>query len=276
MNQAAVSLPAGYRLHSYPAIGSTNDEAKRLAREGAPEGTLVWAREQTAGRGRRGRNWASPPGNLYLSLLVRPGGAPGRAAQLGFVAALGLGEALDRLTGSKLALRYKWPNDLLANGSKLAGILLESETIPSGAVDFVVIGLGVNLVSGPEAAEYPATSLAAEGLATVTPRPLLESFVRRFDHWAARWRQEGFAPVRQAWLSRASGIGQAILVRLERATLAGRFVDLDENGALLLDGADGPRRVAAGDVFPAGCELQGDAASTAGVLRDAPFGRSSA
>ena len=251
MTEAALSLPDGYRLHFYRTIGSTNDEAKRLARTGAAEGTLVWAGEQTDGRGRRGRSWASPPGNLYLSLVMRPGGAPSRAAQLGFVAALGLGEALEWLAGPTLYLRYKWPNDLLANGRKLAGILLESETTASGAVDFVVIGTGVNLLSMPDSTEYPATSLAAEGIATVGPPALLEAFVGRFERWALRWRQEGFAPVREAWLARASGLGAPIRVRLERTTLAGRFLDLDENGALLLDSAEGRRRVAAGDVFPA-------------------------
>jgi len=255
MTDAALSLPAGYCLQFHPKIGSTNDEAKRLARAGAPDRTLVWAGEQTAGRGRRGRVWSSPPGNLYLSLLLRPGGSPGQAAQLGFVAALGLGEALERLTDGKLALRYKWPNDLLANGGKLAGILLESETGPSGAVEFLVIGIGVNLICGPSSAEYPATSLVGEGIATVAPARLLEAFVHCFDSWPWRWREEGFAPVRAAWLTRASGIGQAILVRLERSTLAGRFVDLDENGALLLDGAEGRRLVAAGDVFPASAEI---------------------
>ena len=251
MTAAALSLPGSYRLHFYQTIGSTNDEAKRLAHLGAPEGTLVWAGEQTAGRGRRGRSWASPPGNLYLSLVMRPGGAPGRAAQLGFVAALGLGEAIERLAGPALYLRYKWPNDLLANGRKLAGILLESETTADGAVDFVVIGTGVNLLSRPDSTEYPATSLAEEGIATVMPALLLEAFVRRFDRWASRWREAGFAPVREAWLGRASGLGEVIRVRLERATLTGRFLDLDENGALLLDSAEGRRRVAAGDVFPA-------------------------
>jgi BirA family transcriptional regulator, biotin operon repressor / biotin---[acetyl-CoA-carboxylase] ligase len=251
MTKAALSLPAEYRLHFYDTIGSTNDEAKRLARAGAPEGTLVWAGEQTAGRGRRGRHWASPPGNLYLSLILRPGGAPGRAAQLGFVAALGLGEALDGIAGFGLRLRFKWPNDLLLDGRKLSGILLESETTASGAVDFVVIGTGVNLLSHPEHAEYPATSLAEGGSATVSPVVLLEAFVREFDRWLACWREEGFAPVREAWLARASGIGEDIRVRLERVTLTGRFVDLDETGALLLDGAEGPRRIAAGDVFPA-------------------------
>lgn len=251
MTDAALSLPAGYCLHFHPKIGSTNDEAKRLARAGAPDRTLVWAGEQTAGRGRRGRAWFSPPGNLYLSLLLRPGGPPGCVAQLGFVTALALGETLEGLTSGKLALRYKWPNDLLANGRKLAGILLESETGPSGAVNFLVIGAGVNLMSGPSSAEYPATSLVGEGIATVPPARVLEAFVQRFDGWASRWTREGFAPVRAAWLARASGIGKPILVRLERTTLAGRFVDLDENGALLLDGAEGSRRIAAGDVFPA-------------------------
>jgi BirA family transcriptional regulator, biotin operon repressor / biotin---[acetyl-CoA-carboxylase] ligase len=251
MTRAALSLPTGYRLHYHETIGSTNDEAKRLARIGAPNGTLIWAREQTAGRGRRGRRWTSPPGNFYLSLVLRPETPPGRAAQLGFVAALGLGEALDQLTGTELALRFKWPNDLLANGGKIAGILLESETAPGGAVDFLVIGIGVNLASKPPAAEYPATSLVDEGLAPISSRRLVEAFAWRFDQWLWRWRSEGFAPVRQAWLARASGVGQAILVRLERTTFAGRFVDLDENGALLLEGAEGRRRVAAGDVFPA-------------------------
>lgn len=251
MSEAASSLPTGYRLRSYATIGSTNDEAKRLARAGAPEGTLVWAAEQTAGRGRRGRHWASPPGNLYLSLILRPGGAPGQAAQLGFVAALGLYVGLDDLAGLGPRLRCKWPNDLLLDGRKLAGILLESETTASGAVDFVVIGTGVNLASSPAESEYPATSLAEAGTATVSPASLLEGFVREFDRWLARWREEGFAPVRGAWLARASGIGEDIRVRLERMTLTGRFVDLDETGALLLDGAEGLRRVAAGDVFPA-------------------------
>lgn len=251
MSEAAPSLPAGYRLHHHRTIGSTNDEAKRLARTGAPAGAVVWAEEQTAGRGRRGRVWSSPPGNLYLSLVLRPGGAPSRAAQLGFVAALALGGALDELTGTALRLRFKWPNDLLLDGRKLAGILLESETAANGDIEFVVIGSGVNLTSFPAQAEYPATSLAEEGIAVAPPAALVEGYVRHLDRWLARWGEEGFAPIREAWLARASGIGEPVRVRLERTTLSGRFLDLDENGALLLDSAEGRRRVAAGDVFPA-------------------------
>jgi BirA family biotin operon repressor/biotin-[acetyl-CoA-carboxylase] ligase len=245
------ALPEGFRLHRHATLGSTNDEAKALARAGAPDGTLVWADEQAAGRGRRGRVWLSPPGNLYLSLVLRPDAAPSRAAQLGFVAALGLGDALAPLLGPALPLRYKWPNDLLANGQKLAGILLESETSAKDRVDFLVVGIGVNIVSAPEDVEFPATSLLAQGIAGVTPALLLEGFIRHFAGWAGRWREEGFAPVRAAWLRAASGLGERVRVRLERSTLCGRFHDLDDDGALVLEGAEGRRRIAAGEVFPA-------------------------
>ena len=251
MTDAVPALPEGFRLHRYETLGSTNDEAKALARAGAPEGTLVWAGEQTAGRGRRGRIWLSPPGNLYLSLVMRPAGAPSRAAQLGFVAALGLGDALAALAGPALHLRYKWPNDLLANGRKFAGILLESETSANDSVDFVVVGIGVNIVCAPGDVEFPATSLAAEGVAGVTPPVLLEGFARHFEGWARRWGEAGFAPLRMAWLARASGLGERVRVRLERSTLFGRFLDLDDDGALVLDAAEGRRRIAAGEVFPA-------------------------
>ena len=243
-------LPEWYRLHRFGSVGSTNDEAKTLARAGAPEGTLVWADEQSAGRGRRGRVWRSPPGNLYLSLVMRPGGTPADAAQLGFVAALGLGDGLDQICRPGLRLRYKWPNDLLAGGRKLAGILLESETAALDRVDFVVIGIGVNVASAPRDVEYPATSLADEGIAGVPPATVLAAFARHFADWVERWRRDGFAPVRAAWLGRAGGLGELIRVRLERHTLDGRFRDLDAAGALVLDTADGRRHITAGEVFP--------------------------
>lgn len=243
-------LPEGYRLVALDTVGSTNDEAKRLARNGAPAGTVVWTKEQTAGRGRRGRNWTSPPGNLYLSLLLRPGGTAARAAQLGFVAAVALGDALLDVARPGLRLAYKWPNDLLADGRKLAGILLESETSGGEAVDFAVIGIGVNIASKPEGTEYPATSLAGEGIAGVSPADLLTALLRHFDEWQHRWQRDGFAPLRAAWLARAAGLGKDIRVRLERMTLFGRFLDLDDDGALLLETAEGRRRIAAGEVFP--------------------------
>jgi BirA family transcriptional regulator, biotin operon repressor / biotin---[acetyl-CoA-carboxylase] ligase len=251
MTQSSRPLPAGYRLLTFDTVGSTNDEAKTLARAGAVAGTLVWAKQQTAGRGRRGRAWTSPPGNLYVSIIVRPGVSPVRAAQLSFVAALGLGEALLELAGPRLPLSYKWPNDLLLDGRKLAGILLESETSGAELVDFVVIGIGVNLASKPENVEFPATSLAEQRILDITADMLLRALVEHFDDWHTRWCRDGFASVREAWLARATGIGEAVVVRLAHAAFSGRLVDLDAEGALIIDAADGRRRIAAGEVFPA-------------------------
>jgi BirA family transcriptional regulator, biotin operon repressor / biotin---[acetyl-CoA-carboxylase] ligase len=251
MKDGMPSLPGGFSLRCYDTIGSTNDEARQLARDGASDGTLVWAAAQKAGRGRRGRPWQSPPGNLYFSLVLRPDVPVSRAPQLGFVTALAVGDALDRLVGSGLRLSFKWPNDVLAGGKKVSGILLESEMAVSGGLDFVITGVGVNLASAPRDLEYPATSLADQGFPGITAAMLLEVLATDFARWAECWRGSGFAPIRAAWLNRASGIGAAIRVRLERMTLDGRFLDLDDDGALVLEGNDGRRRIAAGEVFPA-------------------------
>ncbi len=244
-------LGEGYRLISCGTVGSTNDEARRLARAGAEEGTLVWAREQTAGRGRRGRAWVSPPGNLYLSLVLRPICPADRAAQLGFVAALAVGGALGELVPALHPLAYKWPNDVLTGGRKIAGILLESETGAGSALAFVVVGVGVNLAASPPDTEFPATSAAAEGATGIEPAAMLEAFAHHFRSWTQHWRKEGFAPIRTAWRARAVSLGEPILVRLDTATLHGRFLDIDQQGALLLDTSGGHRRISAGEIFPA-------------------------
>jgi BirA family biotin operon repressor/biotin-[acetyl-CoA-carboxylase] ligase len=251
MTGDAPRLSDFYHLIRLDKIGSTNDEAKRLAREEAPEGTLVWAAVQTAGRGRRGRSWLSPRGNLYLSLLLRPTRPAPQAAQLGFVTALAFGEALLPLLGSQTQLSYKWPNDVLINQRKVAGILLESETEAADIVKFVVIGMGVNIAIAPEGTEFPATSLVVEGVAGMSPGLLLAGFAHHFEYWYGRWYDDGFPPVRQAWLERAGGIGEPVQVRLERATLLGRFLDIDNEGALLLETEGRQRRIAAGEIFPA-------------------------
>jgi BirA family biotin operon repressor/biotin-[acetyl-CoA-carboxylase] ligase len=236
----------------YDTVDSTNEEAKRLARSAAEEGTLVWALEQTAGRGRRGRAWASPPGNLYASLILRSQCPVDRAAQLGFVAALAVGDTLDATCEKPLdRLSYKWPNDVLLSDRKIAGILLESELGEGEFPKFVVVGIGINLVSSPRETEFPATSIAEQGLGAVSPRSALEGFASHFRAWTERWRKEGFAPIRAAWRARATALGESIRVRLEPATLHGRFIDIDQHGALLLETAGALRRIAAGEVFPA-------------------------
>ena len=244
-------LPPAYRLVVLDSVESTNDEAMRLAEAGAEDGTLVWAREQTKGRGRQGRGFESPRGNLYLSLVLRPECDVATAAQLSFVAALALGDAIGSVAPAMLEVTYKWPNDVLLNGRKVSGILLESRTDAAGGLGWLVLGMGVNVRSFPEDAGFPATSLHYEGTPpTVTEAELLEAFSRHLLTWVNRWLDDGFAPVRRAWLSHAHGRGEAIEVRLPKETLSGTFADLDEGGALVLELPGGTRRhVSAGDVY---------------------------
>lgn len=252
-------LPSAYRLVSLEAVGSTNDEAKRLAAEGeetAPDGTIIWAKEQTAGRGRRGRKWVSPPGNLYCSLVLRPGVPVAKAAELGFVAALAIYDTLGTIGEPGHQVHCKWPNDILLNDRKVAGILLEAETGP-GAGDapgdrnvpeWVILGLGVNVGVFPGDTDFPATSFRAESL-NATEIDCLNGFARHFLKWTNTWLGDGFAPIRKNWLWRCHGLGEEIEVRLEGETLTGVFTDIDEDGALLLKTGDGMRKITAGDVF---------------------------
>ncbi len=252
MSAGRPELPPFFSLHAFECIDSTNEEALKLARGGAPEGTLVWAREQSKGRGRRGRGWASPPGNLYISLLLRPGVPPAAAAQTGFLAAVALAETLEAILPPGRGLSCKWPNDLLIDGAKVSGILPEAEAA-GGLVEALVLGIGVNVASFPPGLPYRVTSLAAAG-ARIGVEGLLEALAPRLASWYELWCRDGFPPVRRRWLDFATGLGEPIEVRLEREVLSGRFARLDDSGALDLELPGGGRRlVTAGDVFhPAG------------------------
>ena len=233
--------------------GSTNADVMALAIAGAAEGLWLRADRQTAGRGRQGRAWASPVGNLYASTLVRVHAGDPQAATLALVAAVALEETVRVFapqlsrppeTGGKGALTIKWPNDLLIDGAKLTGILLER----SG--DAVVIGTGVNLTHHPEALDRPTTSLAAHGI-FVEPAPFLDTLAEIFARWLARWRNDGLGPIRTRWIERAHPRGTALSARTgDGAVIDGLFDGLNEQGALILRLADGTRHVMhAGDVF---------------------------
>lgn len=237
--------PAGCHLIAFDSVGSTNEEAKALALAGAESGTVVWAREQTAGRGRHGRSWASPPGNLYLSVILRPDCRPADAPQLGFVTGVALAETLRRLSDIPVAL--KWPNDLLANGKKASGILLESAADADGRLDWLVIGVGVNVASSP--ADLPDSSSLSEAGAAITVDDLLSAFLERLFWHIGQWQTQGFAAVRERWMSFALPVGTQMRVKLPDGDALGRFSGIDERGSLLL-GSDGDvRRIDMGDVF---------------------------
>ena len=249
---AAPVLPAGYRLVACGEIDSTNAEAARQAAQGAPDGTVVWAEAQSGGRGRSGRPWKSPAGNLYCSFLLRPRAAPGVAAQLSFVAALAVADLARSALPPDAAVQLKWPNDVLVDGRKLSGILLEAAAAQDGTLERLVVGIGVNLAHHPEGTDTVATDLASEGGSELRPAEALTRLAAAFDNWRRTWDAEGFAPIRQAWLQRAWRLGEQIRVNPGDGPAIGRFAGIDVGGALVLELPSGiERRIAAGEVFPA-------------------------
>jgi BirA family biotin operon repressor/biotin-[acetyl-CoA-carboxylase] ligase len=244
-----VNWPKGYALKTFEVIDSTNEEAKRLAAAGEPGPIWISAARQTAGRGRRGRFWDSPTGNLAATLMLRPGKSATECAQLSFVAAISAADMLADFAPDA-EIRVKWPNDALADGKKIAGILLESASTGREAPAFLAIGIGANLAMHPDGTETPATSLKALGAAVPTPDDALLHLAAHFARWYEVWRGDGFAAIRDAWLARAAGLGSRIRARLSHEETHGVFEGLDQSGALLLrENAGTLRTISAGEVF---------------------------
>ncbi len=279
-------IPAFFRLRQVAVTASTNEDAKQAAIDGEAEGLVVQALRQTAGRGRQGRVWESPEGNLYMSVLLRPACGPQAAGHYSFVAALAVFDTV-RAFLPQAEVLLKWPNDVLVNGKKISGLLLEAAPVENGRMDWLVLGIGVNVLHHPENALYPTTSLAAEqgrprssplegearwGVGSVgdvvassapagrdlPPNPppqggralsaVLEELLCALDRWRRVLEAEGFAPVRAAWLARART--GALTIRLPQESFDGTFVGLDGNGCLIVRLANGAERtIAAGDVF---------------------------
>jgi BirA family transcriptional regulator, biotin operon repressor / biotin---[acetyl-CoA-carboxylase] ligase len=242
-------LPTGFKLIMHDVVDSTNIVARNLAADdGAAHGTVVVAARQAAGRGRRGNSWVSPPGNLYCSMVLRPECTIASATLLSFVAALAVSDTILSLGGSNLDVWCKWPNDVFIGDGKVAGILLECEGT-QGSPNFVILGIGINLSSHPLDTPYPTTSLDAHGCGTIEVLDAVEALLRHFAVWSDRWQEDGFTPIRTAWLARARGMGKPLTVRLGNETLKGTFDDIDQDGALIVGAAGGARRVSAGEVF---------------------------
>lgn len=240
----------GRSIHYFETLGSTSETAQRLAAEGAFHGEVVVSEEQTEGRGRRGRRWASPPGlNLYFSVILRPELPPRRAPELTLLAAVALARAL---RDSGVQAEIKWPNDLEVGKQKIAGILTELTADPD-QVQHVILGVGVNL--NATAADFPpelrptATSVLLSRGQKV-PRALFAAALwARLEELLDLHAEQGFQPIRQAWKELSSTLGQEVLVKTEERELRGRAEDIDETGALLLRLQGGSlERVLAGDV----------------------------
>lgn len=248
------ALPGGFRVLRLGAVASTNDVARGLAEAGEPAGLVVVAERQTAGRGRHGRGWESPPGNLHASLLLRPAKPLREVASLSLVVALLLAETVEALAGGRVRPRVKWPNDVLVDGAKLAGILLEGAADGEGACRWLVVGIGVNVRTSPGGRlGHPTTDLVRCGLEDAGPEALLAALAPRLREGLDAWAAEGFAPFRERWLARAFGLGEPIELRagsgVERGTLAG----VDGDGAVLLRRPTGELdRFAAGELVLAG------------------------
>lgn len=253
---------AGYRLSVHDAIDSTSAEALRLAKAGDDGPLWIISAEQSAGRGRRGSAWESPRGNLFASLLLTTGLPPARIATLGFVAGLALDRALAACCGDDATTRIaldearagvdrfalKWPNDVVSDGAKLAGIALGTEEVRPG-LRAVVIGIGVNVAHAPSGLPYPAASLASLGLDTDAEAlfaALSAAWVRTYATWADG---QGFAEIRRLWLARAAGLGGAVAVRTAAGVTRGVFETIDEHGQLVVRIQDGSAHtVSAGEV----------------------------
>src|SRR3981189_1058397 len=252
------AVSAGYKLAAFDSLGSTNAEALAPRRDGEQGPIWFVTSEQTAGRGRRHRPWIAPRGNLASSILEVIDGSPAVAATLGFAAGLALEAALQKVSieaslrsagSDHMKFSLKWPNDVLAGQQKLAGILLEAETVADDRLA-VVVGIGTNVVAAPEGTPTPATSLAALGVHIGAE----ELFATLSDSWAefrGIWDQgRGFGEIRRRWLERAAGLGEKVAVQSGGAPVEGTFDTIDDTGCLIIRKADGKRvPISAGDVY---------------------------
>jgi len=235
------------RLISHGVLASTNAEALTLSRQGEQGPLWIAAARQSAGRGRRGRIWISEPGNLFATLLLTDPAPPEHWPELAFVAALAIHDSVTEVAPKvRPQLAIKWPNDLLLEGAKFAGILIEGESAEGGAV---AVGIGVNCLNHPSDTDFPATDLAAAG-AQVPPATLFAMLSVKMLGRLAQWnRGEHFATIRTDWLSRAAALGQMIRLRLADRELIGRFEAIDDIGRLVLVLPEGGQEtIAAGDV----------------------------
>ena len=241
--------PEGYRVTRLETAGSTNDLAKNGAAAGERDGAVFWTPHQTAGRGTHGRDWATPPGNLAVSILKRPQIPMRFAPQAALVTAVALGDALTALGLAERRVRLKWPNDVMVDGGKISGILLEGAAA-GPAVDWLVVGTGVNVRHHPAETRHPATNLLDARL-DCSADQVLAAFLPAFAKWWDRWRRYDFQVIQTAWQARClHRPGDLLHLSQGRDTSPTRYKGLSADGTLVVEGPDGlERHVASGEIF---------------------------
>lgn len=236
-----------WHIEDAACLDSTQDTLKAWAEEGAPEGLVIQADSQRRGRGRHGREWMSPKGNLYMSLLLRPVCTAREIGQLSLVSALALAETLSEQLKDSGILTLKWPNDALLEGRKCAGLILETQISAGGKVEWLVIGIGVNIAKTPLETGAYLEEFVKEPVSVVEIR---DAFLTHFKRLYRCWQLDGFEPVRMAWLSYAHAPGTALSVKIGQRHRAGTFHALDEQGNLLLQVPGyGIQTITAGEIY---------------------------
>ena len=226
-----------FTIHHFNEIPSSNDLALKLLKENQiTHNHIITAKSQNAGRGRLDRHWSSPPGNLYFSLIVRPEKFHERVSDLSFLAAISLNESLRKISPKNLEIQNKWPNDILINGKKTAGILLQKYQ------DYIIIGIGLNLISHPEQTIFPASNLAEFSL-EILPENALENFLHSFSDFYQKWQNFGFTPIRNIWLQNAYKINKEISLNLGEEKINGILQEIDTAGNLILQTAQNTKEV---------------------------------
>ena len=237
-----IDPPPGWRLRRYEALDSTSSLCRQLAEAGEPERLAIVARRQSAGRGTQGRSWVSPPGNLFLSVLLRPTEPARAVAQWSLLGAVALAEAVADFAPS---VRLKWPNDLMVDGAKLAGILSESALDAEGRLAWLVVGFGVNVATAPDVPGRLTTSLGD----VIDADALVAPILRNLDRLRLARLRDGFGPIRAAWLARAPELGTHLTIRAGgRPVVGGAFAGLDDDGQLLLSAGGRVRAFAVGEI----------------------------
>lgn len=237
-------MPVDWRVQLYQSVETTQSYVKEAIAAGEPQGMVVQALEQKSGKGRHGNSWNSPIGNLYMSILLRPNCEARTAGQLAFVIAVALSKAMDDyIDEGKHIKTLKWPNDILIDGLKLCGILLESE-MKKNKLEAVVVGMGLNIFKAPE---------LAVGLNDIAEMPVYVNAVRdnildKLSYYYEFWQKKGFAPIREAWLKQAHGLDQPMTARLPDAEFKGIFKGITEEGSLILETDDGEKIIHAAEV----------------------------